>query len=98
MTGGIDQVDQESVSVGLLLDKSHVNFAQLVVHLKWTFRLLKGLKVTYGDGGRLDSNATFLFVLSGVSESSFTGLGASDDTSFTVQKKLDLIREELILT
>ena len=39
---------------------------------------------TYGDGGRLDGNASFLFVLSGVSESGLTGLAASDDTSFTV--------------
>jgi len=68
VAGGIDQVDQESVAVGLLLDEGHVDVAQLVEH---------------GDGGRLDGNASFLFVLSGVSESGLTGLAASDDTSFT---------------
>lgn len=43
------------------------------------------LKISYRDGGRLDGNATFLFVLSGVRKSSLTGLGASDDTSFTIE-------------
>ena len=33
MAGGIDQVDQESVAVGLLLDEGHVDVAQLVEHL-----------------------------------------------------------------
>ena len=45
-------------------------------------------EVTYSDGGRLDRNATFLFVLSGISESSFTSLGASDDSSFTIMQRL----------
>ena len=34
MAGGIDQVDQESVTVGLLLDPLHIGFSQFVVELK----------------------------------------------------------------
>ena len=49
--------------------------------------------LTYGDGGGLDRNATFLFVLSSISESSFTSLGASDDSSFAVTQELIYIRE-----
>jgi len=51
-----------------LLDEGHVDVAQLVEKR---------------DGGGLDGDASFLFVLSGVSESGLTGLAASDDTSFT---------------
>ena len=34
MTGGVDQVDKESSTVGLLLDPLHIDLRQLVVKLK----------------------------------------------------------------
>ena len=34
MTGGVDQVDKESSTVGLLLDPLHIDLRQLVVKLE----------------------------------------------------------------
>lgn len=65
MTGGVDQVDQELVTVSLLLDVRNV----LLVHLE-----------VHGDGGGLDSDTSLLLVVSGVGESHVTGLGTSDNT------------------
>ena len=65
VTGGVDQVDQELVTVGLLLDIGDVFLLELEVH---------------GDGGRLDSDTSLLLVVSGVGESHVTGLGTSDNT------------------
>ena len=41
MAGWIDQVDQESVAVGLLLDEGHVDVAQLVEKLEMIEKLVK---------------------------------------------------------
>ena len=38
---------------------------------------------THGDSCRLDSDTTFLFVLTSVSETSFTSFGTSNNTGFT---------------
>jgi hypothetical protein len=65
VTGRIDQVDQELVSVSLLLDVINILLGELEVH---------------GDGGRLDSDTSLLLVISGVGESHVTGLGTSDNT------------------
>lgn len=66
VTGGIDQVDQELVTLGLLLDVSDIVLVDGEVH---------------GDGGRLDGDTSLLLVISGVGESHVTGLGTSDNTS-----------------
>ena len=65
MTGGIDQVDQELVTVSLLADISDIFLLHLEVHR---------------DGGRLDGDTSLLLVISGVGESHVTGLGTSDNT------------------
>jgi hypothetical protein len=65
VTGRIDQVDQELVSVSLLLNVLNILLGELEVH---------------GDGGRLDSDTSLLLVISGVGESHVTGLGTSDNT------------------
>lgn len=49
MTGGVDQVDEESVSNGLLGDHSDVLLGKLEVE---------------GDGGRLDGDTSLLLVVS----------------------------------
>ena len=51
----------------LLFDGGQFFFVNLEVH---------------GDSGRLDGDTALLFVIAGVSESHFTGLGAGDDTGF----------------
>jgi len=68
VTWGIDQVDQETVVfVGWFFDQNFVASFHLEVH---------------GDGGRFDGNGSLLFVLSGIGESHFSGLGTGDNTGF----------------
>ena len=37
----------------------------------------------HGDGGRLDGDASLLFILSGISGSGLASLGGGNDTSFS---------------
>jgi hypothetical protein len=72
VTGGVDQVNQESVSVGGLLDV----LAVFGVHL--------GEK---GDSGGLDGDTTVLLILTGVGETSLTSdLGG--DNSGTLDERV----------
>jgi len=66
VTGGVDQVDEESGSVGLLLDKDKV---------------LLGDLEEKRDGSRLDSDTSLLLIISGVHEPGVSSLGTSNDTS-----------------
>ena len=77
VTGGIDQVDQETV-VFLLLS---VDFdgLELAFSLDEVQILLVELEEKR-DGSRLDGDTTFLLVLTGVSETGLSGLGSGDDT------------------
>ena len=63
--GGINQVDQEAVALGGLLDVLEVLIAEGSVQ---------------GDGGGLDCDTTVLFILTSIGETSFTGLGGRDNT------------------
>jgi hypothetical protein len=65
VTWGIDQVNQERVTNGLLLDILDIIVNDL------------GVK---GDGGRLDSDTTLLLILSGIGETSLTSLSGRDNT------------------
>jgi hypothetical protein len=65
VTRGIDQVDQELVTIGLLGDISDILLDQLKVH---------------GNGGTLDGNTTLLFIITSIGESHVTSLGTSDNT------------------
>ena len=47
------------------------------------FNIDKVMVCTHGDSCRLDSDTTFLFVLTSVSETSFTSFGTSNNTGFT---------------
>jgi len=71
VTGRVDQVDQELVSLGLLGDISNVLLGQLKVHR---------------DGGGLDGDTTVNLVLTSVGESHVTSLGSSDNTSLGDQR------------
>jgi len=68
---GVDQVDQELVTVVVALEELHVAFIKLVEQ---------------GDSGGLDGNGSLLLVLSGVGESSLTSSGAGDDTRLGYQR------------
>jgi hypothetical protein len=71
VTWRIDQVDQETVVfVSWFFDQRFVASFHLEVH---------------GDSGGLDGNGSFLFILSGVGESHFSGFGAGDNTGFGYQ-------------
>lgn len=66
VTGGIDQVDQELVTIDSLGDLLQIlGIGELGVQ---------------GDGGGLDGNATVLLIGTGVHETSLTGLGGGDNT------------------
>ena len=67
MTGGVNQVDQEVVLADL---EGNILQVILIVEL--------GVQ---GDGGRLDSDTTLLFVSTSVGETSGTGVGGRDNTS-----------------
>jgi hypothetical protein len=67
VTRRIDQVDQELVSINLLWDIFQIF-------------LIRQVRVQR-DGGRLNGDASILFILTGVCESSFTSLCGRDDTS-----------------
>jgi len=67
----IDQVDQELVSVGLLLD---------------IIDILLGERKVHGDGGRLDGNSSVNLVLTSVRESHVSSLGTGDNTSLGDQR------------
>ena len=54
------------LTVSLLLDTFDILLLELEVH---------------GNGGRLDSNTTFLFILSSVRKPHVSGLGTGDNTS-----------------
>lgn len=66
VTGRVDQVDQELVLLNL--DR----------HILQVLRI--GQLGVEGDGGRLDSDATFLFVRTSIRKPSLAGLGCRDDT------------------
>merc|ERR1719466_692511 len=68
--GGVNQVNKETISVLCLGNPFHISFIQLVVQ---------------GDGSGLDGNTSLLFVLSSISETSFSSLASSNDTSFADQ-------------
>eukprot|EP00043_Microstomoeca_roanoka_P011771 m.111338 g.111338 ORF g.111338 m.111338 type:complete len:377 (-) comp15293_c0_seq1:145-1275(-) len=65
VSGRVNEVDQESVTLDLGLDEGHVLLLKLVVQ---------------GDGGGLDGNATLLLVSTSIGEAGLTGLGTSNDT------------------
>ena len=66
VTGGIDQVDQELVTINSLGNLLEI--------------LLIGELGVEGDGGGLDGNATVLLVGTGVHETGLTSLGSGDNT------------------
>lgn len=66
MTGGIDQVDQELVLLGLDGDVLKI---LLVLHLS-----------EQRDGGRLDGDTTLLLVGTSVGETGTSGVGLGNDT------------------
>jgi len=78
VTGRIDQVDQvgdDGTSFNSLLVHLLVIRARVLV----TFFVLFHGEVER-DGGSLDGNGTFLFVSTGIHETSITGLGLGDNT------------------
>ncbi|KAH3663650.1 hypothetical protein OGAPHI_005051 [Ogataea philodendri] len=80
VTWRIDQVDQELVALGLLLDLLDI----LVLHLR-----------EKGDGGRLDGNTSLLFIFSGIGESGLTGLSSRNDTG-SLHKRVSKSRFSVI--
>jgi hypothetical protein len=72
VTGRIDQVDQELVTLNLLWDVFQIFFIRQV-----------GVQ---GDGGGLDGDASILFILAGVCEPSLASFGSRDDTSALDQR------------
>jgi hypothetical protein len=72
VTGGIDQVDQELVTIDSLGDLLQIlGIGELGVQ---------------GDGGGLDGNATVLLVRTGVHETSLTSLGSGNNTGTLDQR------------
>jgi len=71
VTWGIDQVNQERVTVSLLLDVLDILVVQAGVQ---------------GDGGGLNGNTSLLLILSGVHKSGVTSLGGRDDTGSLDQR------------
>ena len=65
VTGGVDKVDQELVTVRLLSN----GVEGVLLH-----------REVHGDGGGLDSDTTLLLIITGVHETGVTGLGTSDNT------------------
>jgi hypothetical protein len=72
VTGRIDQVDQELVTLNLLWDVFQIFFIRQVC--------------VQGDGGGLDGDASILFILAGVCEPSLASFGSRDDTSALDQR------------
>lgn len=68
MTWGINQVDEEILSIGLL--------ANNVLDVLWV-----GNVVVKRDSSGLDSNTTFLLIGTGIHRTSLTSLGSRDNTS-----------------
>jgi hypothetical protein len=66
VTGGIDQVDQELVTIDSLGN---------LLKILWVGEL--GVQ---GDSGGLDGNATILLIGTGVHETSLTSLGGGNNT------------------
>ena len=62
---GVNQVDEESLSIDGLLDEWHVSISQLVEE---------------GDGGSLDGNAAILLISTGVHEAALTGVDVGNNT------------------
>ena len=71
VTWGVNQVNQEIVTLGLLLDLLAVVIVQASVQR---------------NGSRLDGNTSLLLILSGVHESGVTSLGSRDNTGLLDQR------------
>lgn len=91
VTGGIDQVDQELVTINGLGDLLKI--------------LGVGELGVKSDGSGLDGNTTLLLVLTGIHETGITGLGGGDNTGTLDQSigegglsVIDYMREEMIVS
>lgn len=73
VTGGVNQVDQETVTVGLLAN----DILDVLIVLELTEQ---------GDGSGLDGDTTLLLVGTGIRGTSITSLGGGDDTSLGQQR------------